>query len=1043
MAELAALQISVSADAATQQVKQFGEAAGKMGTQAEAGAQKAVRAFKELAGAVGIGFGIYEAVKLFKEFVAVNVEAEYATAQLTAALKASGAASGQTIATLKAHASALQQLSTFDDEAVQRAQALLLTFDKIRGETFPGATQAVLDLATRMGGDLQGAALQVGKALQDPEHGLLALRRAGVSFSEAQQEIIKNLFATGHAAEGQALILKELTHEFGGSAAAARETLGGAIKGLENDFKDLLEQTSRTSGPVVGFLNAMAAGLRAVNEAVSDPSSIEGLKKRIAALQASISNSALDPRQHAQFIQPQIDVYKQQLATLEALEKAHAVTHAGSAAAIAAADKAAQEASDKAFEAKQKLNAERKKEEDRLKEARIKIDEHTAALLFEYDAEVRLFAALKNSQLAHDNVAIAIAGERAAIDAGKDATAAQIADRVAIAQATARLVIAEREYQEALKLTADRQNEAHKDLEAALAKIAKDVDETNKVIVKGVDEGFRKQAEAAKAAEELATRPFKNFVQAFQTDLAGAIENIFTKGIKSVGDFIGQMKALFVKLIAEIAAMRIMQGLTASMAGMFSGGLPALPKLNAQGIPTGELVGGGNKWAGGAAGVAIGAGTGYAIGAGTGSATAGVLGGAAAGAAAGGQLGGVYGAIAGGVIGAVAGLFGASAHAKAAAKQMAEAQATLALSIGALKASLSGDTLGVAIAQITAQFDALKKQAEAAYATGKNEAQRNVVLAELNALEAQALEAAKKKAEFEKQQYTESLAERNLVAAGDIAGAAAMGILIAQQGELEAAIQKFGKDSVQVSLLLLTQAAENAARARAQIQKDNEAAAALQVRVAAAMGGGEIAAALALQIAQEKEITDAITAGLSEATIAEIKYVQSLENEANAKAKLIAASRASEDLAVRDLIATGKQAEADALAFAEKQQREYEDAVAAGKDAEYLKLLKQTLADEAAQRAAAIAAQAGIPGASALAAGSSAASQTLTASMSGAATFTQVDRLVDAATTTWVILRHYLPLIEQNTRNWGGKVDTYLGNQLAIAQAGTGSGLVN
>src|ERR1043166_2488190 len=317
VAELAALQISVSADAATQQVKQFGEAAGKMGTQAEAGAQKAVRAFKELAGAVGIGFGIYEAAKLFKEFVAVNVEAEDATAQLTAALKASGAASGQTIATLKAHASALQQLSTFDDEAVQRAQALLLTFDKIRGETFPGATQAVLDLATRMGGDLQGAALQVGKALQDPEHGLLALRRAGVSFSEAQQEIIKNLFATGHAAEGQALILKELTHEFGGSAAAARETLGGAIKGLENDFKDLLEQTSRTSGPVVGFLNAMAAGLRAVNEAVSDPSSIEGLKKRIAALQASISNSALDPRQHAQFIQPQIDVYKQQLATLE------------------------------------------------------------------------------------------------------------------------------------------------------------------------------------------------------------------------------------------------------------------------------------------------------------------------------------------------------------------------------------------------------------------------------------------------------------------------------------------------------------------------------------------------------------------------------------------------------------------------------------------------------------------------------------------------------------------------------------------------------
>jgi hypothetical protein len=54
--------------------------------------------------------------------------------------------------------------------------------------------------------------------------GLTALRRSGVSFSEAQQEVIKNLFKTGREAEAQRMILKELEVEFGGAAAAAATT---------------------------------------------------------------------------------------------------------------------------------------------------------------------------------------------------------------------------------------------------------------------------------------------------------------------------------------------------------------------------------------------------------------------------------------------------------------------------------------------------------------------------------------------------------------------------------------------------------------------------------------------------------------------------------------------------------------------------------------------------------------------------------------------------------------------------------------------------
>jgi hypothetical protein len=61
-----------------------------------------------------------------------------------------------------------------------------------------------------MGTDMKGAAIQVGKALQDPVHGISALRRVGVNFNESQVETIKKLVETGQAAKAQGLILAEL-----------------------------------------------------------------------------------------------------------------------------------------------------------------------------------------------------------------------------------------------------------------------------------------------------------------------------------------------------------------------------------------------------------------------------------------------------------------------------------------------------------------------------------------------------------------------------------------------------------------------------------------------------------------------------------------------------------------------------------------------------------------------------------------------------------------------------------------------------------------
>lgn len=148
-----------------------------------------------------------------------------ALAQVEAALTSMGNASGRTKEQLLAASDALEMRSLADgDEILRKVTANLLTFGNVSGAVFDRAQQVTLDLAQRMGGDLQGAALQVGKALNDPVKGLNALSRVGIQFSADQKETIKALVATGETAKAQGIILGELERQFGGAAAAAANT---------------------------------------------------------------------------------------------------------------------------------------------------------------------------------------------------------------------------------------------------------------------------------------------------------------------------------------------------------------------------------------------------------------------------------------------------------------------------------------------------------------------------------------------------------------------------------------------------------------------------------------------------------------------------------------------------------------------------------------------------------------------------------------------------------------------------------------------------
>ncbi len=168
-----------------------------------------------------------------------------AVAQVEQGLKSTGNAAGRTLSDLTKMASELQKNTLFGDEDIlQNATAQLLTFTNIAGEQFDRTQKAALDLATRLGGDLKSASIQLGKALNDPIANLSALSRSGIQFSKEQKEVIKSLAETGELAKAQGIILDELEKQYGGSAEAAAKADGG-ITQLGNAIGDLGEQIGK------------------------------------------------------------------------------------------------------------------------------------------------------------------------------------------------------------------------------------------------------------------------------------------------------------------------------------------------------------------------------------------------------------------------------------------------------------------------------------------------------------------------------------------------------------------------------------------------------------------------------------------------------------------------------------------------------------------------------------------------------------------------------------------------------------------------------
>jgi hypothetical protein len=717
------------------------------------------------AAATGLGLLTLAVTRGVAEFK----EAELSAKRLEGVVRATGGAAGKTAEDIKALANALAGERLITPEQVQDAASALLTFRSVAGEVFDETLKLAQDLSAVFGGDLKSSTVQLGKALEDPIEGLSALRRVGVSFTVAQQDVIRALVETGQQAEAQRLILDAVAKQVGGAGAAEGDSLTGAFHRATEAAGNLFEALATGTGTtyvVRVVLEGLASGANA-GAAALGPQSLDAQladteakmaevrasiaeavarttaarRTALRALQSDLAEAEKDGATAGEIadIKRQIDEVR---ATIEGplnAELAALETRASNLRLqMATAGTADMEAQSSAATTQAAAAEERRQEQLR---ARRKLLDDLRA-----DQERDLELARKSV----DESAVAAAGDKAVADAKKKAKEAQITltetELAQIRQGAEEVKRAEqvrkdadekdaKRKQEAIKLTEARAK-AEKELAADLTKMGDDIaEERERARLRNQEaaaQDIKKEREAAEREwERFGDRTATSISDVLFDSLYGETPDFFEffrrLGLRAVSDIAGQLLATNVVVPGTQAVLNAVGAGAGSGSG---GGLPSFGFGNL--VPSGAIDAAGTSLgfssvspsfvgplmpgqtvgltasnALGAAGVGFG--VGYGLTSITGNKVVGTAGGALAGAGYGFLVGGPPGAIIGGIAGAAGGLIGGMGE-----RGDPYAQGSIALEDGRLVGRAAADNLGDPaqlqgqIDQILAQLDALK-----------------------------------------------------------------------------------------------------------------------------------------------------------------------------------------------------------------------------------------------------------------------------------------------------------------------------------------------
>lgn len=234
-------------------------------------AQRDFEAFgSKVKGVIAGVAAIFATKKLFDfgaSMVGMADEAAAAEKKLETVLKSTGNATGFTTAQLKEMAAAMQRLTTFEDDTVVGAEAVIASFTNIRGDNFKRTLETAADMAAFFKEDLTSSAEGLARAINDPIRGMQLLTRQGVVFTDSQQATIKAMVEAGNVAGAQALMLDKLSERYKGQAVAAAQTFGGQLAQMKNQLGDVGEEIG---GALIPMLEDLLPAIRQAGEWVAE-----------------------------------------------------------------------------------------------------------------------------------------------------------------------------------------------------------------------------------------------------------------------------------------------------------------------------------------------------------------------------------------------------------------------------------------------------------------------------------------------------------------------------------------------------------------------------------------------------------------------------------------------------------------------------------------------------------------------------------------------------------------------------------------------------
>ena len=212
-------------------------------------------------------------------------DAEQASNRLQAVLRNTGATAGFTRNQLEGMADELAKSTQFDDKDIKKAEAEILIFGKIHGQTFKDALKLSTEVAAFWGTDLPSAARDVAKALSDPETAFKLLKSAGLSLGDQQKDQIKHMGALGDLAGQQAVIMNLLAKAYRGTAEEMNtgytKAMGDAHKAWDEMLIGLGKNTV-VRASTEEFFGSLTKSLKDVKSIIEEGDWLEKLRKTLA-----------------------------------------------------------------------------------------------------------------------------------------------------------------------------------------------------------------------------------------------------------------------------------------------------------------------------------------------------------------------------------------------------------------------------------------------------------------------------------------------------------------------------------------------------------------------------------------------------------------------------------------------------------------------------------------------------------------------------------------------------------------------------------------